>query len=99
MFKPRQGYVDESTVSVGRERCAKRKRLELTVPLVVCSCHDLSNWDLWEELFHIIEMANRSASISQEVSCATHTCMNTYTCMHTRTHTHTHTQHMHSQHT
>ena len=57
---------------------------ELIVSLAVCSCHDLSSWDLWEELFHIIDMANRGAGISQEVSCSsfslTHTYTNIYTC-------------------
>ncbi|KAK7091059.1 hypothetical protein V1264_010775 [Littorina saxatilis] len=32
-------------------------------------CHDLSNWELWEELFHIVEMANKGANISEEIVC------------------------------
>ncbi|KAK7478980.1 hypothetical protein BaRGS_00029741 [Batillaria attramentaria] len=32
-------------------------------------CHDLTNWELWEELFHIIKMANEGANISEDIVC------------------------------
>ena len=31
------------------------------------SCHDLSNWELWEELYQVLEMANRGANIHEDV--------------------------------
>lgn len=33
------------------------------------SCHDLTNWELWDELFHIIKMAVEGASISEDIVC------------------------------
>ncbi|XP_076435529.1 cohesin subunit SA-2-like [Babylonia areolata] len=32
-------------------------------------CHDLSNWELWDELFHIIEISNKGANISEDIVC------------------------------
>lgn len=32
-------------------------------------CHDLSNWELWDELFHIVEMANKGANITEDIVC------------------------------
>ncbi|XP_025079886.1 cohesin subunit SA-1-like isoform X2 [Pomacea canaliculata] len=32
-------------------------------------CHDLTNWELWEDLFHIIKTANEGASISEDIIC------------------------------
>ncbi|KAK6195975.1 hypothetical protein SNE40_001290 [Patella caerulea] len=30
-------------------------------------CHDLGNWDLWEDLFHVIRCANENSAIPEEI--------------------------------
>ena len=42
------------------------------------SCHDMTNWEMWDELFHIIEMANKGAIISGEVLHLSITCVYIY---------------------
>lgn len=32
-----------------------------------CSCHDLSSWDLWEDLFHIVRLASENVELDDEV--------------------------------
>jgi len=31
------------------------------------SCHDLSSWDLWEDLFHIVRLSSENVELDDEV--------------------------------
>ena len=31
------------------------------------SCHDLSSWDLWEDLFHIVRLSTENVELDDEV--------------------------------
>lgn len=31
------------------------------------SCHDLSSWDLWEDLFHIVRLASENVELADEI--------------------------------
>ncbi|XP_046568890.1 LOW QUALITY PROTEIN: cohesin subunit SA-2-like [Haliotis rubra] len=34
------------------------------------SCHDLSSWDVWEDVFHIVKTANEHGGMPEEIICS-----------------------------
>ncbi|XP_053403143.1 cohesin subunit SA-1-like [Mercenaria mercenaria] len=38
-------------------------------------CHDLSSWELWDDLFHIVRLASENVELSDEIVCKAQTTL------------------------